>query len=168
MTEDILKSLYKNTTKKQNIDNILYNTYSSNNWNPDFESIPIQIKQKYMNNVVRNVIKNPDIAINDNTYANIFNNCIKNIKKQCKISFEQIEPFCKKYVTEVLKLDKKYIPQIMAILFDINDLYNSADFGTAIALDSMKAINISCNKNFKTTKAILSQKTFDFNKLIPN
>lgn len=148
------------TIRKQNIDEILYNTYSTGGWNPDYEQIPIQRRLKFMNNVVRAVIKNPEIAKNDPTYSRIFESCVANVRKQCKkIPSEKIEPFCKRYTTNVLKLDEKYVPRVMASLFNIGELKESFDSEIESAHNSVKAMRISLNENPQAARAILGQYT---------
>ena len=148
------------TIRKQDIDEILYNTYATGGWNPDFEMIPVQRRLKFLNNVVREVIKNPELAQNDPTYAKIFESCMKNVRKQCKrIPPEQIEPFGQKYTTNVLKLDEQYVPRVMAVLFDMNNLSNSFNTKIKSAHNSLRAMEISYANNPQAASAILGQYT---------
>lgn len=148
------------TIRKQDINEILYNTYSVNGWNPDYQQIPIQRRLKFLNGVMREVIKNPELAKEDPTYAKIFDSCVKSIRKQCKgFPPEKIEPFCKSYTKNVLKLDEKYIPQVMASLFDMGELSDSFSSKIQSAHNSLRAMEITYNDSVKASQAAFIQNT---------
>ena len=160
-------NLCPKTIRKQNIDEILYNTYSTGGWNPDYEQIPVQRRLKFMNNVVKDVIKNPELAKNDRTYAKIFEACMRNVKKHCKkIPPEKIEPFCKSYTKNILNLDEKYVPQVMATLFNIEEILESFDSGLQSAQNSIKAMGISYDNTLKASQAAFIQNTIRPNNII--
>lgn len=141
--------------RKRSIDDILYDSYSTGRWNPDFESISPQRRLKFMNRVVRDVIKNPNIAQNDPTYEKIFNNCIKNVRKQCKLPPEQIDPFCRIYTTKVLGLNEKYIPRVKAVLFGEESSHNCGNSCNCATVTNP----VTYTDNSKVARAVLYQET---------
>ena len=163
------QSLCPRTIRKQDIDEILYNTYSTGGWNSDYEQIPVQRRLKFMNRVVRDVIRNPDLAQNDPTYARIFEACMKNIRKQCKnLPPDKIEPFCKCYTKNVLKLEEKYVPQVMASLFDMENLSESFDTKIKSAHNSLRAMEIKQDDALRAEQAAFVQSTIRPNTKIAN
>ena len=157
-----MQSIGPRTIRKQDIDEILYNTYATGGWNSDYEQIPVQRRLKFMNGVVREVIKNPELAKKDPTRGKIFAACMKNVRKLCEINNikpEQIEPFCRNYTKNVLGLDEKYVPQVMASLFGMGQLSESFDRGIKSAHNSLRAMEINYDNALQAEQAAFAQKT---------